>query len=1052
MSAFRSLPEIIDYRANSQAGELAYRYYTHDKCIDLTYSELKTAVLHIASFLKAQGINRDPVLIALAPGIEYVIAVYGCLYAGAIPIPAYPPKRNHNNKRLLNIIENVSAKHIISSKFKTNLWPDNLNVHSFESMQNHPITTINPFLAKSDEIAFIQYTSGTTSLPKGVMVSHGNIFANLTIIDHYLKNCERKISSWLPPYHDMGLIAGIFLPLYIGAPAILMAPTYFLQAPLRWLELIAKEQITTAFMPNFAFDYCVNKVSREQISTLDLSCLKHAFNGAEPIHYQTAQRFYDHLNVAKLRPETLLTGYGLAENTLMATGAKDSQWQRPLYVEKNALLQGRIELTDENHPHATTFVSSGSTFPLHEIAIVNPDSKVELPDLTIGEIWLTGPSVALGYWNHPEKNKEIFNATLANNAAKTYLRTSDLGFKYKEELYVTGRMNDLIIIRGANHYAHDIEYTVMHAHPALRINGSAVFTVLKNQQEELFIAQELQREQLSQSDKNTVIASIRRALLAEHGLQADVILLLPPNGILKTSSGKIQRNACKEAYLAETFAIQFTWKLANHVIHDHAKTADEGTKWVMNWIANRNGISANTLQLNIELAELGFDSIVAAEFAADAAKQFNKTFDIGDIIENKTIQELLQLVDSQTAAPLRKIKMTAALIPISAHPFEDALKGMYLAETQGISGAVIKIADRELINFSSYNYLGMSGSNYVTEAAIQAIQTYGTSVSASRIASGQKPIHRELEQALARLIGTEDCLVYSAGHATNISVITQLFGAGDLIIYDVLSHNSLMQGIQFSGAKAIAFPHNDCAALEKILSAQAGQFNKVLIVTEGIFSMDGDIPNIPAMLALKKKFNAFLMIDEAHSIGTIGKSGAGIREYFQLAANEVDIWMGTLSKAFASCGGYIAGSKTLIEHLKFYANSFVYSAGISPANTAAALASIQLMALEPERIAQLHTNQTLFLSLLKAHGIPTGDSTNSPIIPVMLGDDELTLTFAKKLQADGIYALPIVFPAVAKQSARVRFFISALHTKAHLQQTVDVIVNHFPSRVAAVND
>ena len=1051
MSAFSSILEIIDHRANTQADDLAYRHYTHEKSVSLTYSELQTAIHRLGHFLKNAGVKRDPILIALPPGLDYVVAVYTCLYIGAIPIPAYPPKRNHNNKRLLNIIENVSAKHVISSKFKANLWPSELRVFSVETIGQAPVAALKPYPCQPNELAFLQYTSGTTSLPKGVMVNHANILANLNLMDHLSHGEIQKTCSWLPPYHDMGLIAGIFLPLYSGVPAILIAPAFFLQSPFRWLELISKERVSTTYMPNFAFDYCVDKTTQEQVKELDLSSLKHVFNGAEPIHHQTAQRFYEHFKNAKLASCALLTGYGLAEATLIVTGARDNQWTTPLYLDKNALAKGLVQLQDKSSAQSTDFVSSGATFPLHEVAIVDPQSKVKLPELSIGEIWLNGPSVTAGYWNHPEKNKEIFTATLSDNTTKTYLRTSDLGFLYQNELYVTGRMNDLLIIRGANFYAHELEYTAMHAHPALQINGSAVFTITEQENELLCIAQELQREQVSSADYQAIIASIRREMLAEHGLQADIILLLTPNGVLKTSSGKIQRNDCKQAYLNQALPIEWAFSL-------HSKdrptppALNDIEAWLFAWIAKRNGVAVNNLAPSTLLAELGFDSIAAAELTADAAKQFNLPLDIGDVIENKTRAELVAALAPTTATtPFIARKTIKTLIQAQTHPFETALKALYSTETEGVSAATIKVKQQEWLNFSGYNYLGLSGSPFVTQAAIHAITTYGTSVSASRIASGQKPLHRQLEQAIANLIGTDDCLVYSAGHATNISVITQLFGAGDLIIYDVLSHNSLMQGIQFSGAKAIAFPHNDCNALETILASQAEQFNKVLIVTEGIFSMDGDIPNIPAMLTLKKRYNAFLMIDEAHSIGTLGESGAGVREYFNLAAAEVDIWMGTLSKAFASCGGYIAGSSDLIQHLRFYAQGFVYSAGISPANTAAALAAIQCMQQEPERIKKLHANQTSFLARLKAQHIPTGNSYQTPIIPVIVADDEKALQFAQQLQANRIYALPIVYPAVARNAARVRFFMSALHTDAQLQHAAEVIVKYFPYSRLAVN-
>ncbi len=282
-------------------------------------------------------------------------------------------------------------------------------------------------------------------------------------------------------------------------------------------------------------------------------------------------------------------------------------------------------------------------------------------------------------------------------------------------------------------------------------------------------------------------------------------------------------------------------------------------------------------------------------------------------------------------------------------------------------------------------------------------------------------------------------------------MLTELFNAEDLIVYDLLCHNSIAQGIKFSGAKSISYPHNDYVALEKILMSQTLKYRKILIVTEGVFSMDGDIPDVKKLIHLKKKYQCFLMIDEAHSIGTLGKTGAGIREHYAINANDVDIWMGTLSKSFASCGGYIAGSAELITHLKYFACSFVYSAGISPANTAAALTAIHLMLQEPQRVQILQHNSTFLLSLLQKANIATGESKHAPIIPIILGDTATTLAFATYLQARNIYAIPIVYPAVPQNSSRVRLFISAQHTQEQLSYTADTIIDYFKN-IQAVNN
>ncbi|MBA2654109.1 MAG: aminotransferase class I/II-fold pyridoxal phosphate-dependent enzyme [Gammaproteobacteria bacterium] len=364
---------------------------------------------------------------------------------------------------------------------------------------------------------------------------------------------------------------------------------------------------------------------------------------------------------------------------------------------------------------------------------------------------------------------------------------------------------------------------------------------------------------------------------------------------------------------------------------------------------------------------------------------------------------------------------------------------IYFMVTKGISTNKIIIEDKEYINYCGYNYIGMSGDPRVTKATIKAVEEYGSSVSASRIVSGEKPLHRELELTIAKLLGVENSLVFSAGHATNVSVITSIVGPDDLVIHDALIHNSLWQGTLFSRAKHVLFPHNDYEALERILKKKRNDYERVLILTEGVFSMDGDISDVPKLIALKKKYFAFLMVDEAHSMGVIGKHGLGIREYFDINPADVDIWMGTLSKSFGSCGGYIAGTHNLIRYLKYTCGGFMFSAGMSPANAAAALEAIHLLEDEPQRIERLQQRSQQLLSTLKQIGANTLTSENTPIIPVMVRTELNAIRLSHELFKRGILAAPIFFPGVKKGTARVRFFVTCLHTEEEIKYTCEVI-------------
>ena len=355
---------------------------------------------------------------------------------------------------------------------------------------------------------------------------------------------------------------------------------------------------------------------------------------------------------------------------------------------------------------------------------------------------------------------------------------------------------------------------------------------------------------------------------------------------------------------------------------------------------------------------------------------------------------------------------------------------------EGIAGATTRIAGCEYINYASYNYLALSGDERVSLAAKQAIDQYGTSVSASRLVSGERPLHRQLETALAELYGVDDAVVMVSGHATNVTTIGYLFGPNDLILYDEFIHNSSLIGAQLSGAKRVAFPHNDFSALDALLTEQRGHYQRVLIIIEGLYSMDGDYPDLPEFIRVKQQHRAFLMVDEAHSFGVMGDTGLGIREHFAIDGRAVDIWMGTLSKSLAGCGGFIAGESALIEHLKCLAPGFLYSVGMPAQVAAPALAALTLLQQEPERVRTLQAHSSYFLSQAKALGIDTGLSQGIAIIAAITGSSIGAARLSQALFAKGINVQPILYPAVAEKSARLRFFISCEHSLPQIDATL----------------
>jgi 8-amino-7-oxononanoate synthase len=700
----------------------------------------------------------------------------------------------------------------------------------------------------------------------------------------------------------------------------------------------------------------------------------------------------------------------------------------------------------------------------------------------VGEIWIRSPSVAHGYWNNREATNNAFRARMAGaeSDGKVYLRTGDLGFINNGELYVTGRLKDLIIVRGANRYPQDIERTVEQADRRLQAGGVGAFAVELGDRERLIIVAETERHR--RKDWSDVIQKIRRCVTAEHELPPDVVVLVRFGSIPKTSSGKIQRSECRDEYLNGTLQTVARWSSWERPAETPAATRKKPSPATTEKLPEPNAKIAREVLEHVRAVakeratNLTLDTDIVVELGLDSLERLNIANSVEETFGGRFPEEVLQQIctcrdmalaieqyigtdprvrgrfhqespnqaneeipdeycDFGKTPEYLALKQTMAMLSATSVP------NPYFGVHQGLTNDRTTIDGRELISFSSYNYLGMSGDPVVSTAAQAAIERYGTSVSASRLVSGEKLVHGELEQALASFIGVEDALCFVGGHAANETTIGHLFGPGDLIVHDSLAHNSIIQGAILSGARRRPFPHNDWKALDELLKQIRRDYRRVLIVIEGVYSMDGDYPELPKFVDVKQRHKAFLMIDEAHSIGTMGPHGRGIGEHFDIDARMVDIWMGTLSKSFGSCGGYIAGCNELVDYLKYTAPGFVYSVGMPPSNAAAALASLRLIEEEPERVARLQTRSKLFLQLARCHGLDTGTSHDTPVIPIVVGNSLHALQLSHRLFERGINVQPILYPAVEESAARLRFFVTSCHTEQQIRQTVDAVAD-----------
>ena len=539
---------------------LAYRFLTSGGEESWSYRELDRRARTVAAYLQRENLQGRPVLLLHPPGLEYVANFLGCLYAGAIAVPAYPPDTGRFRQtlpRLAAIARDARATHALTTE----------NLSRFADARHAEIAELglgelrwlatDGFEAVAEEwrdpgttggtLAFLQYTSGSTSTPKGVMVSNDNLVANLRAIHHRLEHDRDSVMvSWLPPYHDMGLIGGILTPLYGGFPAHLMAPMTFVQRPLLWLETISTTRASTAIAPNFGFDYCLRRITPEQRDGLDLRHWRLALNGAEPVRADTLERFADYFAPSGFDRRALSPCYGLAEATLIVTGVRAHDRTSVESLAAGDLEAGSVRPAGEGE-RSTRVVGCGPAADSVGVAIVDPRTGRRVGDGRVGEIWVTGPSVARGYWRRPEETRESFHARLDGEGDTRYLRTGDLGFERNGELYVAGRTKDVIIVQGRNHYPQDVELTVEKAGDVIRANNGAAFGILVDGAEELVVAYEVEGRLLDDADG--LLARLRTAIAEEHEVSPHAVVLLKRSAVRKTTSGKIQRQACKEAFL-----------------------------------------------------------------------------------------------------------------------------------------------------------------------------------------------------------------------------------------------------------------------------------------------------------------------------------------------------------------------------------------------------------------------------------------------------------------------------------------------------------------------
>ncbi|MGC4095736.1 MAG: AMP-binding protein [Nitrospira sp.] len=658
-SAIHNLPELFEFRCRRQPNELAYASVRDNLELEnqLTYAQLECAVRSLAGRLVREVPPGTNTLLLYPSGLDAACAFWACLYAGLVPVPAPAPdliRLKYSLPRLHRLISDARASFVLTSSRMTALSSELSRAN-----EAAPVTWIATDQSRDEvyaldaprpdtgALAYLQYTSGSTASPRGVMITHDNVLAHckaLTLAGH-VSDGSRSL-CWLPYFHDYGLLHGIIAPFYAGIPAYLMSPVTFLRRPLRWLDAIARWSITHSGGPNFAYEACLRAVARQKDWQTDLRSWQVASCGAEPIHPETARRFIDGFGAWGFAPTSFAPAYGLAEATLLVTMKPIRRAPSLLTVDADALARSLVTESDPLKSGTRTLVGCGEPLDATRIKIVNPTTRLECPQDAVGEVWLAGPGVASGYWNKQEETEVTFKATLADSGESPYLRTGDLGFLYRGELFLTGRIKDLIIVRGRNYYPHDLEWTAQQAHPGLRRGGGAVFSIDDQTGERVVLVHEIE-SQLSESEWTDVVNSIRRVVADEYELELHHVVLVKSGTIPKTSSGKIQRAACRAAYESGQLTIITASTLDATTDAEGGESASAGPSTpIENRLADIwqevLGVARPHLQANF--FEVGGNSLLAAQLTSRILDEFHVHLPLSAVFECATVSALARRI------------------------------------------------------------------------------------------------------------------------------------------------------------------------------------------------------------------------------------------------------------------------------------------------------------------------------------------------------------------------------------------------------------------------
>lgn len=655
-----TMVDLLRQQAARFGERTAYEYLDdHAGNQSVSFKQLDQQAKAIAVALRREVQQGERVLLVYPAGLEFISAFFGCLYAGVTAVPATYPKPRRPLPRMASIARDSGARVALTTRATLDTVDMSQQDDAVSGMHWLATDEVDAADARSwsspslepTDLAFLQYTSGSTSDPKGVMVSHGNLLANLEAIrqsfgievDHSGREQIATGVFWLPAYHDMGLIGGILTPLYVGGRSVLMAPTAFLQKPMRWLEAIDEYEANISGAPNFAYEYCVKRTTPEERAKLDFSSWQLAFCGAEPIRAETVRQFTEAFAASRFRADAFYPCYGLAENTLLAAGSEYRRAPTILRVDRAALAAGEVRVaTDAMGEAVQELVGCGTAPAEHRVEITHPLTGEMCPEGVVGEIVLQGPSVAQGYFGRAEEINRNFH-TRVRGIEGEFLSTGDLGFFHDGELFITGRLKDVIIIRGRNHYPQDVEATAESAHASLM--PGAAFSMTVGEEEKLVIVNQIDR-QLDKAEYPEVISAIRNAVAEGHELDTHAVILIRQSSLPITSSGKVQRSLTRDQYMDGALRVVHEWKAPERPAaserpkrcdqNGHSpkpsiiegdvfgveQTAERIEAWLEEWLVDRVGLDPADIHRDKPFAEFGVDSLTAVELSSELEEEF----------------------------------------------------------------------------------------------------------------------------------------------------------------------------------------------------------------------------------------------------------------------------------------------------------------------------------------------------------------------------------------------------------------------------------------------